>query len=113
MFLLSLPGIVLLVGVGLASGIIPSSRGGDSARPPCERLPAKALVIDAVSSHKDLDTQIRNVGPGVRVVVATPCQGQPDKALVSVKYATDSERSGVDAILRQGSFGVPVELVHR
>jgi hypothetical protein len=104
-------GVVLLVGAGLLFGVIRLPGGGDSARPPCEQLPNRTSVAEAVSSHEDVVTRIENVGPGVRVEVATPCGGQPDRAIVSIKYKTDSERERVDAILQQVSFGVPVELV--
>ncbi len=110
LLLLSLLGVLLLVGVAFASGLLPGS-GGDSARPPCEQLPAEAAVSEAVASHQDLVRRLREVGPGVRLSVATPCDGQPGRALVRILYATTSERSGVDALLQQDGFGVPVELV--
>ncbi|WP_152413012.1 hypothetical protein [Nitrolancea hollandica] len=59
-------------------------------------------------------TRIQNVGPGVKVEVATPCNGQPDRAIVRIRYTTNTEWKGVDAILRQDDgFGVPVELVSK
>lgn len=48
---------------------------------------------------------------GVKVDVATPCEGQPDRALIRISYATKAEREGIDTILAQEGFGVPVELV--
>jgi hypothetical protein len=108
--------VVLIVGAGLltgglVAGVGPLSRGHDSARPPCEQLPDKQAVVDAVASHEDLVTRIREVGPGVKVEVATPCDDQPDRAIVSITYTTDAEREGVDAILGQEGFGVAAELV--
>jgi hypothetical protein len=48
----------------------------------------------------------------VGVDVATPCEGQPDRAILRITYTTDAERKGVDAILqKEEGFGVPVELV--
>jgi len=47
----------------------------------------------------------------VAVDVATPCDDQPDRAIVRITYATDDEWEGVDAILTQEGFGVAVELV--
>jgi hypothetical protein len=111
-FVLCLFGMLLIAGAGVVFGVIPLSRGGDSARPPCEQLPDRQTVADAVASHEDLVTRIRDVGPGVTVDVATPCEGQPDRAIVRITYETDDEREGVDAILRQeDGFGAPVELV--
>jgi len=102
---------VLTVGAGAVFGVRPWSRGYESARPPCEQLPNRASVVDAVAAHEDLVTRIRDVGPGVQVAVATPCAGQPDRAIVSIKYTTDAEWKGVDALLRQEGFGVAAELV--
>lgn len=56
---------------------------------------------------------MRQVGPGVQVAVASPCAGQPDQALVSIKYTTDAERVGVAAILQHEGFGVAAELVKK
>lgn len=112
MFLLGLLGVLLMAGAGVATGVVPLSGSGDSARPPCEQLPGIKSVEDAVASHEDLVTRIRDVGTGVDVAVATPCQDQPNKAIVRINYTTDAEREGVDAILRQeDGFGAPVELV--
>ena len=98
--------------LGFAPGLEQLSGGRDSARPPCERLPDKNSVTNAVASHKDLVGQIREVGPGVDVGVATPCDDQPDRAIVRVTYTTDAEWEDVNAILgREEGFGVPVELV--
>ena len=102
---------VLTAGAGVMSGAIPLTRGHDSARPPCEQLPNRKAVVDAVASHEDLATRIQHVGPGVKVDVATPCAGQPDRGIVSITYTTDAERKDVGAILRHESFGVAVELV--
>lgn len=86
--------------------------GRDSARPPCEQLPNKKSVADAVASHEELASRIRNVGPGVEIAVATPCEGQPDRAIVRIGYSTDTEWESVNTILRRTEgFGVPVELV--
>lgn len=111
MFLLCLLGVLLVAGAGVALGIAPLSRGHNSARPPCEQLPSKKSVVDAVTSHEGLVTRIQNVGPGVKVEVATPCEGQPDRAIARIKYTTDTEWKGVNAILQQDGFGVPAELV--
>jgi hypothetical protein len=110
--LVGLLGVLLIVAAGLALGVVPLSRGHDSARPPCEQLPERESVADAVASHEDLVARIQDVGAGVKVAVATPCKGQPDKAIVRIEYTTETERKGVDAILQQEEgFGAPVELV--
>lgn len=114
-FLLCLFGALLIVGAGVLLGFTPGLaqflRGRDSARPPCGQLPDRKSVVDAVASHEDLVIRVTNVGPGVEVGVATPCEDQPDRAIVRIKYATGAERKGVDAILRQEGFGAPAELV--
>lgn len=103
--------VVLIVGAGLLTGVVPLSRGHDSARPPCDQLPDRQAVVDALASHQDLVTRIQNVGPGVRVDLATPCEDQPDRAIVRITYATDEEWEGVDSILGEEWFGVAVEVV--
>ena len=110
-FSLCLLGVLLIAGASVTLGVAPLSRGHNSARPPCEQLPDRKSVVDAVASHKGLVTRIQKVGPGVKVDVATPCEGQPGRALVRIKYTTDTEWKGVDAILQQDGFGVPAELV--
>ncbi len=100
-----------MVAAALVSGVVPLSRNQDSAHPPCERLPPRAAVTDAVASHQDLVARLQAVGSGVRVEVATVCGSGSDAALVSITYATESERSGVDALLLREGFGVPVQLV--
>ncbi len=110
-FLLCLVGALLMAGAVVLTGVIPLSRGHDSARPPCEQLPDRQSVADAMASHQDLVTRIQNVGPGVKIKIATPCKGQPDRAIVRITYTTDTEWKGVDALLRQEGFGVAAELV--
>lgn len=106
-------GVLLIVGVGGVSlGFVPMLGRQDSARPPCEQLPDKKSVADAVASHGDLVARIQEAGPGVEVDVATPCGDQPNRAIVRVTYTTGTERDGVDAVLRRAEgFGAPVELV--
>lgn len=112
MLLICVLGVLLIAGAGLATGVVPLSGGRDSARPPCEKLPDKESVEEAVASHEDLVTRIEDVGSGVNVGVATPCEGQPDKAIISIEYETDDEWEGVNDVLMQAEgFGVPVELV--
>jgi hypothetical protein len=103
--------VLLIAGAGLLSGVDPFPLGRDSERPPCDQLPDRQTVADALASHQDLATRIRAVGPGVTVEVATPCDDQPDRAILRITYGTDDEWEGVDAILTQEGFGVAVELV--
>lgn len=111
-FLLCLFGVLLIAGASVAIGVVPLSTSRDSARPPCEKLPDKESVVEAMASHEDLVTRIQNVGPGVEAGVATPCEGQPDRAILRIEYETGDEWEGVNAILqRENGFGVPVELV--
>lgn len=111
--LICLAAAVLTAGAGFVFGVIPLTRGQDSARPPCAQLPDRRSVVDAVAAHEDLATRMRQVGPGVQVTVASPCANQPDRALVSIKYTTDAEREGVAAILQHEGFGVAAELVKK
>ena len=104
-------GVLLLVGPSVIAGVIPLPRGHDSARPACAQLPSRKAVADAMASRADLVARIQEVGPGVKVEIATPCAEQPDRALISIKYTTSTEQRGVDAILRQERFGVAIELV--
>lgn len=110
--LLCLLGVLLIVGAGVALGAGPLSGSGDSARPPCEQLPDKESVEEAVASHEDLATRIQDVGPGVEVEVVTPCRDQLNKAIVRIRYTTDTEWEDINTILqREDGFGAPVELV--
>jgi hypothetical protein len=104
-------GILIVGGALLMSGVIPLSRGEDSARPPCDQLPSVQAVTGAVASHQELIAQIEKVGRGVKVSVAKPCGDQTDQAIVRIEYAAADERKDVDAILRNDGFGVPVQLV--
>lgn len=104
-------GALAIAGAGMFPDLNPWSRGHDSSRPPCDQLPDRQAVVDALASHEELATRIQDVGPGVTVEVATPCDDQPDRAIVRITYETDDEWEGVDAIIREEGFGVAVELV--
>lgn len=103
--------VVLIVVSGLMLGVGSFPLGRDSERPPCEQLPARQSVVAALAARGELVTRIQEVGPGVKVDVDTPCDDQPDKAIVRITYATDDEWEGVHAILTQEGFGVPAQLV--
>lgn len=103
--------LVAVAGAGLRPDMGPWSSGRDSGRPPCEQLPDRQAVVDALASHGELVRRMEDIGPGVTVDVATPCDDQPDRAIVRITYATEDEWRGVDAILRQEGFAVAVELI--
>ncbi|CCQ95278.1 conserved exported hypothetical protein [[Clostridium] ultunense Esp] len=103
--------LFLIAGTGMLYDVIPFPGKQDFARPPCEKLPDKRSVDEAFVSHKDLVARLQNAGPGVKVEVATPCEGHPDRALIRILYKTKAEQEGISAILAQESFGVPVEPV--
>jgi hypothetical protein len=109
--LICLVAVALIVGVGLLSGMIPRTSEYDAVRPPCERLPDRQTALDAVASHQDLVRQLEDAGPGVTVDVATPCDDQPDRAVIRITYTNDDEGQGIRDILGQEGFGVAVEVV--
>ena len=102
--------VVAAAVVMLALGLVRPPGFENSARPPCERLPAAAAVEEALAANRPLVTRIEQVGAGVTVTVSRPC-GAADRALARISVASGQERTGVDAILREDGFGVPVELV--
>lgn len=105
---------VVTVAAGLAIvlggfGILPAP---DLGRPACSQLPNKSAVSTALADHPDLAAQIQAAGSGVHVLSTSPCSDQPDRALVTITYRTEEERTKVDHILTTADgFGVPVELV--
>lgn len=103
--------VLLIIASGLLTGVIPRSSDRDSERPPCDQLPERQEVADALAAHGELATRIRGVGPGMTVDVAAPCDDQPDRAIVRITYATDDEWEGVHAILTQEGFGVAAQVV--
>lgn len=103
--------VVLVWGMGVFADVIPLPFRQDVARPPCEQLPDKSSVAKALAAHGNLVARLERIGSGVKVEVATPCKGQPDRALIRISYATKAEREGIDQVLAQEGFGVPVELV--
>lgn len=102
---------LLVVGAVLLSGVFPRTSEYDAVRPPCERLPDRQTALDAVASHQDLVRQLQDAGPGVTVDVATPCDDQPDRAVIRIAYTNDDEGRGIRDILGQEGFGVAVEVV--
>ncbi|PZN08294.1 MAG: hypothetical protein DIU69_10280 [Bacillota bacterium] len=103
--------MVLVGGMGVFANVIPLPFKQDVARPPCEKLPDQSSVAQALAAHGDLVARLERIGSGVKVEVATPCKGQPDRALIRISYATKAERAGIDQVLAREWFGVPVEVV--
>lgn len=106
--------LVLVVGAVAAAalGVLRLPGSADSTRPPCAQLPTVVAVERALSVNPTLVERIEAVGDGVEVSVAQPCE-EPERALVRVTFSSEVERTGVDAILREDGFGMPVELVGR
>lgn len=109
--LLGVLAILLIVGAVLLSGVIPRANKYDAVRPPCEQLPDRQTALDAVASHQDLVRQLQEAGSGVTVDVATPCEDQPELAVVRITYTNDDEGQGIRDVLTQEGFGVAVEVV--
>jgi len=100
------------VGLAVVMGLLGPLTTSDVARPPCEQLPSGSEVAAALDQHTDLTDRIEAAGGGVHVTSTTPCSDLPDRAIVTVIYRTNAERTRVDHILTtEDGFGVPVELV--
>lgn len=113
LFLIAVIAAILVVvgGAGALTGVVPFTRGHDSARPPCDQLPDRATVAHAIETHGDLVGRLESVGPGVHVRTEGPCKDDPERAIVRITYGTDEEWKGVDAILTESGFGVAVEVI--
>jgi len=112
-FLIAVIAAILIVvgGAGAVTGIVPLKRGHDSARPPCDQLPDRQAVVEAIETHGDLVARLENIGPGVQVKVEGPCEDDSDRAIIRVTYGTGEEWKGIDSILRETGFGVAVEVI--
>jgi hypothetical protein len=114
---ISLIGIVL-IGIAVSAlamtGAIGTNLWDDGhnySRPPCDQLQNQQTVARALASNPDLVAQLEAVGSGVTVDIDTPCDDQPDRALVRITYDSDDEWDGINAIMTQQSFGVGVDVV--
>lgn len=103
--------IAVIAVAGMALGVIRPPIGGKSPSLPCEQLPDRVTVEQALTQHADLLNRIHGAGSGVKVSVATPCAGQPEKAMVTIRYTTAAEQAAIDTIMRRDGFGVPAALV--
>ena len=113
-FLVSLVVVLLIVaGATAVSGVNPLDSGHKYVRPPCAQLQDRKTVEHALASHQDLVARLESAGPGVTVDVDTPCNDQPDRALVRITYETDKEWDSIQSILGQEGFGVAVDVVSK
>jgi hypothetical protein len=81
--------------------------GENVAHPPCEQLPSRADVAQAIAEHNSLADRLTAVGDGVEVIVGNPCP-DPDQALVMVRVATAKDEASVREVLgNSDGFGVP------
>ena len=104
--------LVALVVAGLATGFIRVPRANQDSRPPCDQLPSREEADRALSTHAEITERILRAGRELAVEVAMPCEGQ-NRALIRVSYSGGGERTAIQAVLQDGGFGVPVELVSR
>ncbi|MEV7548256.1 hypothetical protein AB0N89_01365 [Amycolatopsis sp. NPDC089917] len=84
--------------------------GGKYAIPPCEQLPSRAAVTQAIARNAKLTDQLTRAGSGVRIDAGSPCSGQ-DKSIVTVHVTSDAEENAVNDILgKSEGFGVPATI---
>lgn len=113
--ILLIGGALAVVGVAALAlmGIFNPLLSGSHKSPPCEQLPAKAQVTQAIAQHADLVGRLSGVGDGVDVTVEEPCPNQ-DKAFVKVSVATqEQETSARDVLGKSNGFGVPAMVEKR
>ncbi|GAB78453.1 hypothetical protein SAMN05421595_2720 [Austwickia chelonae] len=99
---------VLLVAVLVLSGVL-RPPGTSYTQPPCEQLPSRNTVDQALAHRADVVESIKHVGSQVNVAAASVCEPQ-DRALIRITYLHDRERLEIEKILMNPTFGVPVEL---
>ena len=105
--------VVLVILTGLVLGFFNRILDGEIAHPPCEQLPDRTDVVQAIAEHTSLVDQLTAVGDGVDVAVGTPCS-DPDQGLVMVRVATADEEASVREILgNSDGFGVPAVVERR
>lgn len=103
--------VALLAVAAVGTGFVRLPGAAVSERPPCDQLPDRATVADALTERTELVRKLEDVGEGVRVRAITPCADE-DRSLVEVGFSTGDEREGIDQVLQSNDgFGVPVQLV--
>ena len=84
---------------------------GRSSGVPCDRLPERAVVVEALNRHADLVGRLVAVAPDqVHVDASSLCADRPSAAEILITYATHEQRTRIEGLLRGGGFGVPVSL---
>ena len=102
--------VAALAVIGLATGLIRPSPANRDSRPPCDQLPSRKAAEQALASHADLKERIAKNAKGAAVEVAMPCDGE-DRGIIRITYSGDAQREAIQAVLLDGGFGAPVELV--
>jgi hypothetical protein len=78
---------------------------------PCDGLPDRAAVDQALNRHGDLVSQLVAVAPGlVHVDANSPCADRPNATEILITYGSHEQRTHIENLLRGGGFGVPVSL---
>lgn len=103
---------VLAVGL-LVSGVVRPPGQDAAPHPPCDELPTRSEVDDALAQNPELVEAVEAVGSSVSVAAGEPCDDQPDKALVRITYRSADQRAQIDTLLQDDSFGVPAQVIER
>lgn len=108
--LIALGAAALLAAVLFGTGVVPVPGQQAAPHPPCEELPTRAEVEDALITHDDLVREIQAVGAKVQIDVGTPCSDEPDRALVRITYTEGADRDRIDNVMSKSGFGVPAQV---
>lgn len=108
--LIALGAAALLAVVLFATGIVPVPGQEAAPHPPCQDLPTRAEVTDALTTHDDLVREIQAVGAQVQVDVGAPCSNEPDRALVRITYNEADDRDRINDVMSKSGFGVPAQV---
>lgn len=103
---------VLAVGL-LVSGVLPVPGQDAAPHPPCEELPSRGEVDDALAQNPGLVEDLESIGSSVSVETGLPCDDQPDRALVRIIYTSGDQRGQIDTLLQQDTFGVPAQVIQQ
>lgn len=105
--------VVILVFLVVVKGYFIGPILGGYTHPPCEQLPSKAEVSQAIAEHTSLVNKLIAVGDNVKVIAETPCPDH-NRALVAIQVATAQQEASVRDILRNSDgFGVPATIERR
>lgn len=91
----------------------------------CDQLPATIEAEAFMTDHKSFLDRIEAVNPGGVFVHVTAEEACPGRAILTIAYATESDRKTIEAILRDSPgnsrpvlwqfprlFGIPYRLVN-